>query len=181
MNALSSLWLSETKRAVRGLSVCWAVVVLWAASSLTVKRSCRPRASSKNRKSLTARGHHSVFSYPSEDSLWSQKYFNRSKSLFLSLMALFPNIKSHQSFMLRHLDVFSGISLEALGFSSNCMAFFVLSCNHSVVADLTLEERTCLNLLFNSCMLGDLGLARWSPPLLFSPFPPPRALITWNI
>lgn len=57
----------------------------------------------------------------------------------------------------------------------------MLSCNHSVVADLTLEERTCRNLLFNSCMLGDLGLARWRPPLLFSPFPPPRALITWNI
>lgn len=48
-----------------------------------------------------------------------------------------------------------------------------------VVADLTLEERTCLNLLFSSCMLGDLGLARWSPPLLFSPFAPPNARITW--
>lgn len=59
--------------------------------------------------------------------------------------------------------------------------FFLAYCNHSVVADLTLEERTCRNLLFNSCMLGDLGLARWRPPLLFSPFPPPRALITCDI
>lgn len=54
------------------------------------------------------------------------------------------------------------------------------SCHQRVVADLTLEERTCLNLLFSSCMLGDLGLARWRPPLLFSPFPPPSARITWN-
>lgn len=54
------------------------------------------------------------------------------------------------------------------------------SCDQRVVADLTLEERTCLNLLFSSCMLGDLGLARWRPPLLFSPLPPPSARITWR-
>lgn len=67
---------------------------------------------------------------------------------------------------------------EAREFFSACVALAVLSGNHNVVADLTLEERTCRNLLFNSCMLGDLGLARWRPPLLFSPFPPPRALTT---
>lgn len=58
------------------------------------------------------------------------------------------------------------------------LSFFSPYCTQMVVADLTLEERTCLNLLFSSCMLGDLGLARWSPPLLFSPFPPPSARIT---
>lgn len=81
-----------------------------------------------------------------------------------------------------------GILLLSHGFHWKLLDYFpfalhfpVVYCIHSVVADLTLEERTCRNLLFNSCMLGDLGLARWSPPLLFSPFPPPRALITYNI
>lgn len=56
----------------------------------------------------------------------------------------------------------------------------VPSCIQRVVADLTLEDRTCLNLLFSSCMLGDLGLARWRPPRLFSPFTPPSARNTCN-
>lgn len=56
----------------------------------------------------------------------------------------------------------------------------VPSCIQRVVADLTLEDRTCLNLLFSSCMLGDLGLARWRPPRLFSPFTPPSARNTWS-
>lgn len=56
----------------------------------------------------------------------------------------------------------------------------VSSCIQRVVADLTLEDRTCLNLLFSSCMLGDLGLARWRPPRLFSPFTPPSARNTWS-
>lgn len=56
----------------------------------------------------------------------------------------------------------------------------VPSCLQRVVADLTLEDRTCLNLLFSSCMLGDLGLARWRPPRLFSPFTPPSARNTWS-
>lgn len=52
---------------------------------------------------------------------------------------------------------------------------------HRVAADLTLEERTCRNRLFSSCMFGDLGLARWSPPFLFSPLVPPSARLTsWH-
>lgn len=47
--------------------------------------------------------------------------------------------------------------------------------HHSAVADLTLDDSTCRNLLFNSCMFGLFGLARCSPPFLFSPFPPPSA------
>lgn len=57
---------------------------------------------------------------------------------------------------------------------------FQLSWGQRAVDDLTLEERTCLNLLFSSCMLGDLGRARWRPPLRFSPLPPPSARTTWN-
>ncbi len=52
---------------------------------------------------------------------------------------------------------------------------------HHQVADLTLEDKTCRNLLFNSCMFGLFGLARCSPPFLFSPFPPPSARLTsWH-
>lgn len=68
----------------------------------------------------------------------------------------------------------------SIGHLPGCTLFSLPSWHQIVVADLTLEERTCLNLLFSSCMFGDLGLARWRPPLLFSPFPPPSARLTWR-
>lgn len=73
----------------------------------------------------------------------------------------------------------SFFSLKLLSRRRDAIVLPTSPCNQMVVADLTLDDRTCLNLLFSSCMLGDLGLARWRPPLLFSPFPPPSARTTW--
>lgn len=93
-------------------------------------------------------------------------------------MALVPK-RSH-SFWIKAFFFFHDKQSRTRTILFRWTPFFHRFLHQRVVADLTLEERTCLNLLFSSCMLGDLGLARWRPPLLFSPFPPPNARITWR-
>lgn len=61
---------------------------------------------------------------------------------------------------------------------SSAVTFVTKHIIQRAVVDFTLEDSTCRNLLFNSCMFGLFGLARCKPPFLFSPFPPPRARLT---
>lgn len=158
-------------------AVCLAVSVISALGSVFAvlesgKRSCWPQVPSR-RARLPERlcFIHLIRTPCALEKLWSPH--THHTSFHASNGSISPNIKLlwfffslwRFSFYFRHVP--------------GCrLSFFSPYCTQMVVADLTLEERTCLNLLFSSCMLGDLGLARWSPPLLFSPFPPPSARIT---
>lgn len=117
------------------------------------------------------------FHPPDEDSLCSLKSFDHHGDHVFFVPVTAPDHKHKTPVVIFFLQPFSSYFCHV----PDCrLSFFTPSYDQMVVADLTLEESTCLNLLFSSCMLGDLGLARWSPPLLFSPFPPPSARITWR-
>lgn len=57
--------------------------------------------------------HHSILACPSEDSWWSQKYFNPCRGLFLSLMASFSDGKKSQSFCVERSRCFLVIFTES--------------------------------------------------------------------